>query len=118
MHAGRHQWRQPGRPPPRARPCARQRHASEIARHQPTEHSDGEMRTFNPNARETNWLLIVGFLAAGEALYIRYLAIEPAPVSLACQAGQNTWLCTTFHLAIAAYNNSVFGWVAIMAAAL
>jgi hypothetical protein len=76
------------------------------------------MQTFLPTARQTNWLLIVGFLAIGEALYIRYLAIEHAPVSLACQAGQNTWLCTTFRLAIAAYTNSVFGWVAVIAAAL
>ena len=76
------------------------------------------MQPFLPTARQTNWLLIVGFLAIGEALYVRYLAIENAPVSLACQGGQNTWLCTTFHLAIAAYNNSVFGWVAVIAAAL
>ncbi len=77
-----------------------------------------QMQTFIPTARQTNWLLIVGCLAIGEALYIRYLAIEHAPVSLACQAGQSTWLCTTFHLAIAAYINSVFGWVALIAAAL
>jgi hypothetical protein len=76
------------------------------------------MQTFTPTARQTNWLLIVGFLAVGEALYVRYLAIENAPVSLACQGGQNTWLCTTFHIAIALYNKSVFGWVALVAAAL
>ena len=76
------------------------------------------MQAFRPTAGQTNWLLIVGFLAVGEALYVRYLAIEHAPVSLACQAGQNTWLCTTFHLAIAAYTNSVFGWVAVIAAVL
>jgi hypothetical protein len=77
-----------------------------------------KVQTFLPTARQTNWLLIVGFLAVGEALYVRYLAIEHAPVSLACQGGQSTWLCTTFHLTIAAYNNSVFGWVAVIAAAL
>src|SRR5262249_57004453 len=76
------------------------------------------MKSFLPTARQTNWLLIVGFLAIGEALYVRYLAIEHAPMSLACQGGQNTWLCTTFRLTIAAYNNSVFGWVAVIAAAL
>jgi|SRR5215510_9361450 len=76
------------------------------------------MQTFLPSARQTNWLLIVGFLAIGEALYLRYLAIEHAPVSLACQGGLNTWLCTTFRLAIVAYNHSVFGWVALIAAGL
>lgn len=74
------------------------------------------MQTFLPTARQTNWLLIVGFLAVGEALYLRYLAIEHAPVSLACQGGLNTWLCGTFKLVIALYNNSAFGWVALAAA--
>jgi hypothetical protein len=73
---------------------------------------------FLPSARQTNWLLIVGFLALGEALYLRYLAIEYAQVSLACQGGLNTWLCTTFRLVIALYNHSVFGWVALTAAVL
>ena len=73
---------------------------------------------FLPTARHTNWLLIVGFLSLGEALYLRYLAIEYAQVSLACQGGLNTWLCATFRLAIALYNHSVFGWVALAAAAL
>ena len=73
---------------------------------------------FHPTARQTNWLLIVGFLALGQALYVRYMAIEHAPVSLACQGGLNTWLCTTFRIAIAGYNHSVFGWVAVTAAAL
>jgi len=74
--------------------------------------------TFFPTARQTNWLLIVGFLAIGEALYLRYLAIEYAPVSLACQGGLQTWLCTTFRTVIVLYNHGVFGWVALAAAAL
>lgn len=74
--------------------------------------------TFFPTARQTNWLLIVGFLAIGEALYLRYLAIEFAPVSLACQGGLQSWLCTTFRTVITLYNYSVFGWVALIAAAL
>lgn len=74
--------------------------------------------TFFPTARQTNWLLIVGFLAVGEALYLRYLAIEFAPVSLACQGGLQSWLCTTFRTVIVLYNHSVFGWVALIAAAL
>jgi len=76
------------------------------------------MQSFRPSARQTNWLLIVGFLAVGEALYLRYLAIEHAPVSLACQGGLNTWLCTTFDAVIALYNKNVFGWVALVAALL
>ena len=73
---------------------------------------------FRPSARQVHWLLIVGFLALGQALYLRYLAIEHAPISLACQGGLKTWLCPTFRLTIALYNHSVFGWVALVAALL
>jgi hypothetical protein len=77
-----------------------------------------QSQRFLPTARATHWLLIVGFLAIGEALYLRYLAIEHAQVSLACQAGLNTWLCTSFRVAIALYNHSVFGYIALVAAVL
>jgi hypothetical protein len=75
-------------------------------------------RLFLPTARQTNWLLVIGFLALGEALYLRYLAIEYATVALACQAGLQTWLCTTFRLVIILFNHSAFGWVALVAALL
>jgi hypothetical protein len=71
---------------------------------------------FLPTARQINWLLVIGFLALGEALYLRYLAIEYATVALACQAGLNTWLCTTFRLVIVLFNHAVFGWIALAAA--
>ena len=49
---------------------------------------------------------------------IRYLAIENAQVSLACQGGLQSWLCSTFRLAIWLYNHSAFGGVALTAAVL
>ena len=73
---------------------------------------------FLPTARQTNWLLVIGLLALGEALYLRYLAIEYATVSLACQGGLNTWLCATFRLVIVLFNHSVFGWIALATALL
>ena len=73
---------------------------------------------FRPSPKEISILLIVGFLALGQALYLRYLAIEHAPVALACQAGLETWLCTSFRLVIVLYNHAVFGWVALAAALL
>jgi hypothetical protein len=75
-------------------------------------------RLFLPTARQTNWLLVIGFLALGEALYLRYLAIEYATVALACQAGLATWLCATFRLVIALFNHAAFGWIALGAAVL
>jgi hypothetical protein len=73
---------------------------------------------FCPTARQLNWLLIVAFLSLGEALYLRYMVIENANASLACQAGLSTWLCATFRAVIALYNYSVFGAVALAAALL
>ena len=51
-----------------------------------------QTRLFLPTARQTNWLMAVGFLALGEALYLRYLGVENSQVALACQAGLDTWL--------------------------
>jgi hypothetical protein len=73
---------------------------------------------FLPTARQANWLLIIAFLSVGEAMYLRYMAIENLNVELACQAGLKTWLCDAFRLAIALYNHYVFGAVALAAALL
>ena len=76
------------------------------------------MTLFLPNARATNWLLIVGFCSIGFALYMRYLAVEQSTVGLACQAGLNTWLCFTRQITIVLFTYSVFGWFALIVAAL
>ena len=73
---------------------------------------------FLPTARQANWLLIVGFVALGEALYVRYLAIEFSQTSLACDAGLQTMLCKTRSLATYLFRNSVFGTVALVIAIL
>ena len=76
------------------------------------------IRLFVPTPQQTNWLLVVGFLSFGEAFYLRYQAIEHAQVSLACQAGLNTWLCATRAVAINLFMHWVFGWTAVAAALL
>jgi hypothetical protein len=73
---------------------------------------------FLPTARQMNWLLLVGFLSIGQALYLRYMALENNSVALACQAGFNTWLCATFRLTIVLFNHGVFGYVALAVALL
>lgn len=73
---------------------------------------------FLPTARQINWLLIVGFLSLGEALYLRYMALENNTASLACQAGLRTWLCDAFRLSIVLFDHNVFGWVALAIALL
>ena len=73
---------------------------------------------FLPTARQSNWLLIIAFLSVGEAMYLRYMAIENLNVELACQAGLKTWLCSAFHVSIALYNHYALGGVALAAALL
>jgi hypothetical protein len=76
------------------------------------------MKLFLPSARATNYLLIVGFCSLGYALYIRYLAIEQSNVGLACAGGLNSWLCVSRHIAVILFSYSVFGWTALIVAAL
>ncbi len=73
---------------------------------------------FAPTARQLNWLLVVAFLSVGEAMYLRYLAIENGTVSLACRAGLDTWLCATFRLTVFLFNHEVFGGIALATALL
>ena len=73
---------------------------------------------FLPTARHMNWLLVIGFLALGEAMYLRYQGFENSNVSLACQGGLDTWFCAAFRLAGVLYRYEVFGAAALVAALL
>jgi hypothetical protein len=73
---------------------------------------------FLPTARQTNWLLIIAFLALGEAMYLRYHVMENSTVSLACQSGLSTWLCGAYRLTMTLYPYQAFGGVALAAALL
>jgi hypothetical protein len=73
---------------------------------------------FLPSARQLNWLSVIVFLCVGEALYLRHMALENSVTSLACQAGLDTWLCSSFRVAIVLYEHQVFGGVALAAALL
>jgi hypothetical protein len=67
---------------------------------------------------QVQWLMIVGFITVGYALYLRYMAIEFSPVALACDAGLQTVLCKMRVLATVLFKNSVFGVVALVIATL
>lgn len=71
---------------------------------------------FLPTARQTNWLIAIGFLAVGEALYLRFMAIENANMARACQGGLSTWLCSTYRVTIPLFQHEVFGAVALAVA--
>jgi hypothetical protein len=67
---------------------------------------------------QVQWVLIVGFMAVGYALYLRYLAVEFSTVALACDAGLQTMLCKTRLLITYLFRHSVFGIVALIIATL
>lgn len=67
---------------------------------------------------QVQFLLVVGFVTVGYALYLRYLAIEFSTVALACDAGLQTMLCKSRTLATYLFKNSVFGIVALVIATL
>ncbi len=67
---------------------------------------------------QVQWLLIVGFVTVGYALYVRYLAVELSATALACDAGVQSLLCRSRSLATYLFKNSVFGIVAVVIATL
>ena len=73
---------------------------------------------FRLSALQVQWLLIVGFVSVGYAIYLRYFAIETSQVALACDAGLQTWLCKTRLAATWLFRHSVLGGAALVIAAL
>ena len=67
---------------------------------------------------QVQWILIVGFLTIGYALYLRYMAIEFAQVRLECEAGLQTMLCKTRLTMTYLFKNYVFGIAALVIATL
>ena len=61
----------------------------------------GEMKKtpFRLTPYQVQFLLVVGFVTVGYALYLRYLAVEFSTVALACDAGLQTMLCKSRALA-------------------
>lgn len=73
---------------------------------------------FRLSPYQVQWLLIVGFVSVGYALYLRYLVIELSTVALACDAGLQTMACKGRMVATALFKNSVFGGTALVIAIL
>ena len=67
---------------------------------------------------QVQFLLVVGFLTVGYAMYLRYLGIEFSSFALACDAGLQTVQCKARALATSLFRNSVFGIVALIVATL
>jgi hypothetical protein len=75
-------------------------------------------QSFRLTPYQVQWLMVVGFVTLGYALYVRYLVVEFSTVALACDAGLQTLPCKARALATVLFKNSVFGIVALVIAAL
>ena len=75
-------------------------------------------RVYRPTFAQTGWLVAVGVLAIGAALYVRYRIIEVSAVGLACDAGMQSVECSVRKAATAMFNNSAFGYGALIIGAL
>ncbi|WP_407154121.1 hypothetical protein [Bradyrhizobium sp. STM 3557] len=73
---------------------------------------------FRLSPYQVQWLLIVGFVTVGSALYLRYFGIEFSTTALACDAGLQTMICKSRMVATALFKNSVFGATALVIAIL
>lgn len=75
-------------------------------------------KPFRLTPYQVQWLMVVGFVTIGYALYVRYLVVEFSTVALACDAGLQTVTCKARALATVLFKNQVFGIVALAIAAL
>ena len=75
-------------------------------------------KPFRLTPYQVQWLLVVGFVTLGYAIYLRYLAIEFSTVALACDAGLQTVVCQARLLATYLFKHSVFGVAALVIATL
>ena len=67
---------------------------------------------------QVQFLMVVGFVTVGYALYLRYFGVEFSTTALACDGGLQTILCKSRTLATSLFKNSVFGIVALVIATL
>ena len=92
------------------RPVAPSRHPDHIA--------PMTKKPFRLSPYQVQFLIVVGFISVGYALYVRYLAIEFSQVALACDAGLQTLMCKARSVSTVLFKNSVFGIVALVVATL
>jgi hypothetical protein len=75
-------------------------------------------KPFRLTPYQVQFLIVVGFVSVGYAIYLRYLGIENSTVGLACDAGLQTLICKARTVSTVLFKNSVFGLTALVIAAL
>jgi hypothetical protein len=73
---------------------------------------------FRPSPREGIALAVLTAGAVACSLYLRYGVIQNSEIGVACEAGLGTWFCGARAGVVFLFQYSVFGGVALAAAAL
>ena len=68
-----------------------------------------------PTVRAGVLVAAIGLAALGAALYLRYSVIQNTPIGLACEAGEESLMCSVRLATIILFVRSVFGWTALIA---
>ena len=71
-----------------------------------------------PTPRQGAVLVALALLSIGHAMVARYLAMEQTSVSLACNAGAQTWLCLSRNVALVLHSPPIFGITALIVSLL
>jgi hypothetical protein len=75
-----------------------------------------QSKLFLPSARAAAIIAVLGLLALGGALYLRYFIIQNSGIGVACEAGEQSLTCKVRLAAILMFVQGAFGWVAMIAA--
>jgi len=76
------------------------------------------MHPFVPTPRQTNFLLLLGFVSIGAGLYLRLQIVESEPLAAACFAGLARASCGLRRFIFELYGLEAFGGIALIAAAV
>jgi hypothetical protein len=75
-------------------------------------------KLFLPSRQAAMTIAVLGLAALGIALYLRYVIIQNSGIGVACEAGEESLTCKVRLAVILMFVDSVFGWVAMIAAAI
>jgi len=75
-------------------------------------------KLFLPSARGAVIIGVLAAVALGAALWLRYAVIQNSEIGVACEAGEESLICSLRLAAILLFARGVFGSVALLAALL
>ena len=63
-------------------------------------------------------IAILGLAALAGALFLRYEVIENSGIGIACETGEESFICAFRYAVIMIFARSLFGWIALISACI